>query len=339
MTDHTDRQHNPFAGEKKPSMLRRSSGNDYHARRMYMITITTANRIPWFGRVVGSTSAPSASKDYPHIELTPLGYAVAHCWYDIHSFHPQIEVILLQMMPDHLHGILFVTEEMSLHLGRAINSFKAGCNKAFRQIILHEDRPAFNKDLNPDNQGRSQLLWSKGYNDRILYQQGQLDRWKNYLHTNPYRLLIKREHPEMFKVQRSLVYGNTSFSAIGNRFLITYPDKKALKCSRSMTPGGIENLRQACLRDAACGTVFISPAISPGEKTIMRALVNGGFPVVFLQENGLTELAKPGGKRFELCAAGRLLILSPWEHHNERQTIKRSQCLELNELAQTLAAL
>ena len=73
------------------------------------------------------------------------------------------------------------------------------------------------------------------------------------------------------------------------------------------------------------------------QKTIMRALVDGSFPVVFLQENGLTSLAKPGGTRFALCAAGKLLILAPWEHHNERRDITRSQCLELNDMAQMLA--
>lgn len=339
MTDHTDRANNPFAGEKKPSMLRRNPNNDYCGRHMYMITMTTANRIPWFGRVVGSTNAPLGSEDYPHIDLTPLGQAVGHCWFNIHTYHPQIDVVLLQMMPDHLHGILFVKEELTRPLGKVIDGFKAGCNKAFRKIILHEEQPAFNKNLTPNNYGRSQLLWAKGYNDRILYQHGQYERWKKYLYTNPYRLLMKREHPDLFKVQEGLNYGGISFSAVGNRFLLDYPEKIALRCSRSMTTKDIEEKKQECLREAAQGTVFISPAISPGEKTIMRALVDRSFPVVFLQENGLTALAKPGGTRFELCAAGKLLILAPWEHHNERRDITRSQCLELNDMAQMLARL
>lgn len=339
MTDHTDRQHNPFAGAKTPSMLRRNFNNDYHARRMYMITMTAKDRVPWFGRVVGSTKAPRTSPDYPHIELTPLGQAVAHCWYGIQVFHPEVEVVMLQMMPDHLHGILFVTEQMALALGTVINGFKAGCNKAFRSIILHEDQPTFNKNTAPKTYGREELLWKKKYNDRILYQKGQLDRWKRYLQDNPYRLLMKREHPDLFKVQRNVMLGNISFSAIGNLFLLDRPEKQAIRCSRSMTTEEIEQKKQECLKEALNGTVFISPAISPGEKAIMRALVDGGFPVVFLQENGLTALAKPGGTRFELCAAGKLLILAPWEHHNERVTIKRGQCLALNDMAQMLADL
>ena len=47
-----------------------------------------------------------------------------------------------------------------------------------------------------------------------------------------------------------------------------------------------------------------------------------------LQENGFTDLAKPGGQRMEACQRGQLLLLAPWEHHGERLTIKRNQCLQ-----------
>jgi hypothetical protein len=70
----------------------------------------------------------------------------------------------------------------------------------------------------------------------------------------------------------------------------------------------------------------------------MRAAYDRGFPLIFLQENGLTELAKPGGKRMEACAQGRLLILAPWKHHNERIAIRRDQCLSLNEMARAICS-
>lgn len=68
----------------------------------------------------------------------------------------------------------------------------------------------------------------------------------------------------------------------------------------------------------------------------MRAAFEEGLPLIYLQENGFTDLAKPGGKRMEACAQGQLLILAPWKHHNERLTIKRNQCLELNEMARCI---
>ena len=47
----------------------------------------------------------------------------------------------------------------------------------------------------------------------------------------------------------------------------------------------------------------------------MRAAFTDGLPIIILQENGFTDLAKPGGQRMEACQRGQLL-LAPWQHHN-----------------------
>ena len=96
---------------------------------------------------------------------------------------------------------------------------------------------------------------------------------------------------------------------------------------RRLTDADIQARVQEALAQAALGAVHISPAISPGEKAVMRALLNARRPIVFLDENGLTPYTKPGGQ---------LLILSPWQHHNERLTITRNQCLTLNAMAAEL---
>ncbi len=48
--------------------------------------------------------------------------------------HPEVEVLALQMMPDHLHGILFVKEKMGKPLGIALRGFKQSCNKHYREL-------------------------------------------------------------------------------------------------------------------------------------------------------------------------------------------------------------
>ena len=61
----------------------------------------------------------------------------------------------------------------------------------------------------PPRQG----LFEKGYDDKILMHEGQLDNWKAYLDDNPRHLLLKLQHPQFFTVLsgmevagRSLVY-------------------------------------------------------------------------------------------------------------------------------------
>jgi hypothetical protein len=180
------------------------------------------------------------------------------------------------------------------------------------------------------------LLFAKGFNDQILLREGQLEHWLNYLKDNPRRLLMKRENPDLFRVQRGLEYAGLSFSAIGNRFLLERPTKVQVQCSRSISATDLQAKLAECLRAARQGAVLVSPAISQGEKAIMRAAFDEGLPLIYLQENGFTDLAKPGGKRMDACARGQLLILAPWEHHNERIAIKRGQCLQLNAMAKAI---
>lgn len=317
-----------FAGKAVPSMIRRREGHDYLGRRMYLITMTVEGRRPLLGAVVGNPNVGHGAPEAPRMELSQLGKAVEKCWMEISEHYPQVEVLALQLMPDHLHSIIFVKEKMPQHLGQVIKGFKIATNRVYKQVcsaaILSQ----------PTVPNRKQgMLWSIGYTDGILDRRGQLDNWFNYLRDNPRRLLMKRSCPEFFRVQRSIKVGEFEFSAIGNRFLLSHPFRLQVQCSRSLSEEQIEMRKRFFLEKARCGAVLVSPSISPGEKAVMRAAFDAGFPLIILQENGFTEMTKPAGSRFDACAEGRLLILSPWEHHNQRMNVSRGQCLSLNEMA------
>ena len=330
-----------FASEKKPSMLRRCVGHDYTGRHIYMITMVTEGRRPLLGQAVGKSEAQEGSDEAPRIELTELGQRVADEWWATSQHHPEIEVVALEMMPDHLHGILFVKEKMEAPLGMALRGFKQSCNRHYRELVLGVPYVALptqhtgRRDRRGEDRSHG-LLFARGYNDRLLLRSGQLETWLQYLADNPRRLLMKREHPDLFRVQRNVQAAGITFSAIGNRFLLDRPFLLQVQCSRSLTEEEIAAKVQECLSAARQGAVLVSPAISPGEKAVMRAAFNAGLPLVYMQENGFTDLAKPGGSRMEACAKGQLLILAPWEHHNEQLTIRRGQCLALNEIARRL---
>ena len=84
------------------------------------------------------------------------------------------------------------------------------------------------------------------------------------------------------------------------------------------------------LEEARKGAVLVSPAISPGEKRVMRAAFDAGLPTIVIMENGFTSLSKPHGEQFYACAKGLLLMLSPWEHHNEKRKLTAEQCKQMN---------
>ena len=378
MTDEQIAAKKEHAGEKKASMKRRDDHHDYTERRMYMISLEVEGRRPVFGRLVGNAFAPKGSKDEPRIELTALGQAVQSEWMGIHDYYPQIEVMAVQMMPDHMHGILFVREQLPVHLGQVISGFKAGCRKAEKALIAaaepqptengagaieKEARPtengtgAIEKEARPTEkravssqqatalplqgsqvpqQGTSQAyrpLFAKGYNDLILRSYDELSAWQNYLRDNPRRFLMKRARPEWLRPFFGLQIGQHSFSGIGNRELLKAAKRKAVRVSRRLTEQEIARKVERYLEEARQGTVLVSPAISPGEKRVMRAAFDAGLPTIVIMENGFTPLSKPHGEQFYACGQGTLLMLSPWEHHNEKRLLTAAQCTQMNLMA------
>ena len=202
-------------------------------------------------------------------------------------------------------------------------------------------------------------LWAEGFNDSILWTAERRARATRYLKTNPYRLAIRRFFPNLFKVQRDLVVdlgeGRTGhFSAIGNHFLIDVPVLAQVQCSRSffayrrdgrggLLKGESPAVETAEFREkwalasklASTGAVLVSPCISEGEREIARRAFEAGYKVITLANKGFSPLYKPGGKLFETCAEGNLLMLAPakWPYQPGEKKMTRTDALTLNQLA------
>lgn len=214
-------------------------------------------------------------------------------------------------------------------------------------------------------------LWAAGFQDSILFRAGQLDAMFNYLRDNPRRLAVKRLFPDLFRAVAALrrplpslgVVG--AFAALGNRFLLDRPLVQAQVSRRDFAyrrepkaGGGLKIARdaageplvaqesaaftakaEALLARARQGAVLLSPCVSEGEREIARRAFAEGLPLVVLRNKGFAPLEKPGGRHFDACAAGRLLMLAPaaWPHVPGEKPMTRRDALALNRLAQALA--
>ena len=347
--------------EKKPSMKRRCDEHDYTQRGIYMITMATEGRLPLFGTLKGDPLATNGD-DKPRTVLTPLGEQVKACWQDIPAHYPEVAVIKLCIMPDHIHGVLFVKESMPHHLGTIINGFKTGTRKAARElgVITATMSPSTKRlptvqyteaspqsvppqsvppqsvppqSIPPQSHHATGVLWEPGYNDRILLQEGQLQRMLNYLDDNPRRLLLKRSNPQYFKPLSKQTIAGIDMEIMGNTFLLDNPVKLQVQCSRHLYPNEIEQRKQYFLSAALQGAVIVSPCISPGEKQIATAVLEARLPLIVLLLKGFPPFFKPQPHYLMACAEGRLLMLSPYPWQNEKIENMRQRCLQLNNIA------
>ena len=313
---------------------------------------------------------------------TEIGRAVLEETEHITKIYPQIRILCRQIMPDHLHLLLFVEEALPVHLTSVVSGFKLGCNRGYWNSLAklantehrreEADTERINEEKIPlaklantehrregadterrcgeendkkqtavscaadlceaekkDTQARRTGLWADGYHDRILFHKGQLDALIHYIKDNPRRLALKRANPGLFKIRQHLQIAGMSFTAIGNIFFADYPQKAVIQCSRKLHQAEIDAKKAECLGEAAKGMVFVSAAISEGEKQICRAVREAGHPIMVLLEKGFPKpeepnykYFKPQGVYFEACAAGKLLLLEPEKELYEQAEIE-----------------
>lgn len=291
-----------------------------------MLTLVVEGRVPLLGELkIGSDSSCSSKKTY--VAYTELGATILNNEIKkIHKFYPMVDVWKVCIMPDHIHMILRINHDMpdGKHLGIIMAGFKSGCNNAYWRIFNITGFPR-------------KGLFEEGYNDKILMNEGQLDKWKAYLDDNPRRLIIKRQNPQLFTVIHHMEIAGRKCQVVGNQFLLNIPDKEAVIVHRRYTE---EEYAQLCGQWLACGErggVLVSAAIAKREKEVLREAMNRGYRIILLRENGFPKLYKPSGESFNACSEGLLLQISPWEYHMEKKTISRAQCLELNAMAERIA--
>ena len=75
------------------------------------------------------------------------------------------------------------------------------------------------------------LLWKEGFQDTILWREGQLENMIAYLQANPIRRALKAANPQLFHQVIDLEVDGLHFSALGNRHLLDRPLVQ-VQCSR-----------------------------------------------------------------------------------------------------------
>lgn len=189
----------------------RAAQHDYCAPQFYMITMTTLNRIPWF-----------ATCEDNRVVLSDAGRIVRKLWDDVPLTYPAVETSTLMIMPDHLHGIVYVKQRMEIPVGVPLRAFKSLVTSALRKQCQ-----------NPDLKIRT-----PGYHDLAVWRAGALQAYRTYIQDNPRRYCLKRMHPDLFTRARELKHERLPeterWTGLGNRFLLDRPELTCVQLSRAL---------------------------------------------------------------------------------------------------------
>ena len=299
-------------------------GTAWRGCGIYHITLAQSDRsIPLLGQLTECADPADAE-----VERTELGNAIVHCVAQIPQHHPEIKLLQYTLMPDHIHFIVHVTRQMQMGIMTAVRGFWQGTKAAYRlwrssgQHVV-----SFTPDTIWQNERKNPLpdnLFHKMPYVVPLAGKGQLERMIRYVQDNPRRAMLKRLNRDLFKMRREICIERDGvkliFSAMGNMFLLDWPLKQQVECSRTIRAEELTARRLQVLRNAELGYVTITAAINDAERSIAKAVREAGYPLVILLKDGFPVLNteqekyyKPGGIYFDTCAAGKLLLLEPVE--------------------------
>jgi len=110
-----------------------------------MLTLVVDGRAPVLGKLTGNANAPVGSPDAPRVEYSELATTILNDEIGkINKYYPQVEVWKVCIMPDHIHMIIRITEDMprGKHLGAVVRGFKTGCSRAWWRLTSATSLPS-----------------------------------------------------------------------------------------------------------------------------------------------------------------------------------------------------
>ena len=312
-------------------------GTAWRGIGIYHVTLTVTSRQP----VLGSLVIPDNDPKQARVEWSALWRQVLGHMLDLPKRRPEIRIVSYCLMPDHLHAIWHVTKPMPTSILSVVRGFWQGEKKIGR---------AYSMSITPhsmrENEHTADPLFHEMPFVRPLSRRGQLDTMVNYLILNPQRLATKRLMPGFFRVQEGIEIAERTYRGIGNAALLQAARFAPVHVRRTMIDeamhGDNKRLRDymnGCVVAARQGTVMVSPFISDKEKEVMVVLLAEEHPIIYIADNGFSDYYKPSDGLFDAVAAGRVLILSPWEYDPSKRHVTRDECVAMNQMAEEICSL
>lgn len=312
---------------------------------IYHVTLTIPSREPLLGSLVIPNNDPTQA----FVERTDLGKEIVYIIGSIPNYRPQIRLLQYCLMPDHVHFILYVQQEMPYSIKSVIRGFWQAAKKVGREYnnILSISPNAIRENKqNRDNKQSLSPVFTEFPFIRTMSRRGQLDTMMQYVKMNPQRLATKRLKPGFFRVQDHIEIAGRIYSGIGNAKLLlansfapVHVRHTMLDAAAQGNPKPLSDYMDSCIAAAQNGAVLVSPFIHGKEREVLYSVLAEDGKAIYLADNGFRDYFKPSAGLFDAVAAGRVLILSPCEYDPNKKHVSRADCVALNAMAEEISRL
>ena len=308
---------------------------------IYHVTITVPSREPLLGQLIIPEDDPKKA----YIQRTKLGNALVEKLLNHPTYYPEVKIVQYCLMPDHLHVILYVTRPMKQTFNTVVRSLWQAAKKLGRLYNTPFINPESDSGLTNGETSEAPFpIFTDRPFVRPMSRRGQLQTMIHYVQMNPERLATKRLKPGFFRVQDNINIAGRIYSGVGNAKILQAEHYAPVHVRRTMVEAAehgddqaLRDYMNSCVLAARKGTVMVSPFISPQEQAVMAVLLKENLPFIYLADNGFRDYYKPQDSLFDAVAAGRVLILSPWDYDPTKRHVSRADCVALNQMAEEIS--
>ena len=167
---------------------------DYGTSGTYFVTICTSDRISLFGEV-----------DHGNMTLNEFGEIVSACWSDLPHHFPNLQLDCFTVMPNHIHGLIEITDEFSENPVGAQHAApvpSASAHSSPRNVqpgslgaIVRSFKAASSRRMNLSSSTPGATIWQRNYYEHVIRGESELQRVREYIVNNPARWAEDEENP------------------------------------------------------------------------------------------------------------------------------------------------
>ena len=165
----------------------RMQGYDYSLPGGYFVTINVLNKKPLLGKVLGCK-----------VFLSAYGEIVKEEWLRTEIVRPFVTLDEFIIIPNHIHGIIFINEKDVSHESVCRNAIVAATRRVAATgsprgpqpdslgSIIGGYKSASTKRINRLRSTPGESFWQKNFYDRIIRNKRELNSIRRYIKYNPY---------------------------------------------------------------------------------------------------------------------------------------------------------
>ena len=164
----------------------RLSDYEYGTTGAYFVTVCTKDRIPLFGEI-----------DHSEMRLNEFGNIVTACWFDLSHHFPNIQLDTFIVMPNHVHGLIEITDEFSetpvgaQHAapvpGAKLRTSTPNVQRGSLAAIVRCFKAASARRINLSAGMPGTTIWQRNYYEHVIRGELELQRVREYIVNNPVR--------------------------------------------------------------------------------------------------------------------------------------------------------